>query len=57
MDPELLSQLNAAIPLGRIARAAEIADVVVFLASDKAGYLNATTVTVDGGLSQSSVGL
>ena len=28
MDPELLSQLNAAIPLGRIARAAEIADVV-----------------------------
>ena len=45
------------IPLGRIARAAEIADVVVFLASDKARYLNATTVTVDGGLSQSNVGL
>ena len=57
MDPELLGRLNAAIPLGRIAQAAEIADVVVFLASDKAGYLNATTVTVDGGLSQSSVGL
>ena len=30
---------------------------VVFLASDKAGYVNATTVTVDGGLSQSNVGL
>ena len=57
MDPELLRRLNGAIPLGRIAQAAEIADVVVFLASDKAGYLNATTVTVDGGLSQSSVGL
>jgi glucose 1-dehydrogenase len=57
MDPELLGRLNQAIPLGRIARPAEIADVVVFLASDKAGYLNATTVTVDGGLSQSSVGL
>ncbi len=57
MDPELLRQLNGAIPLGRIAQAAEIADVVVFLASDKAGYVNATTVTVDGGLSQSSVGL
>ncbi len=57
MDPELLKRLNGAIPLGRIAQAAEIADVVVFLASDKAGYLNATTVTVDGGLSQSSVGL
>jgi len=57
MDPELLRQLNGAIPLGRIAQAAEIADVVVFLSSDKAGYMNATTVTIDGGLSQSSVGL
>ena len=57
MDPELLRQLNGAIPLGRIAQAAEIADLVVFLASDKAGYVNATTVTVDGGLSQSNVGL
>jgi NAD(P)-dependent dehydrogenase (short-subunit alcohol dehydrogenase family) len=34
-----------------------VTDVVVFLASDKARYLNATTATVDGGLSQSSVGL
>ncbi|HEX3964286.1 MAG TPA: SDR family oxidoreductase [Trebonia sp.] len=57
MDPELLGRLNEAIPLGRIARPAEIADIVVFLASDRAGYVNATTVTVDGGLSQSSVGL
>jgi len=57
MDPELLKQLNGAIPLGRIAQAAEIAEVVVFLASDRAGYVNATTITVDGGLSQSSVGL
>ena len=57
MDPELLKQLNGVIPLGRIAQAAEIADVVVFLASDRAGYINATTITVDGGLSQWSVGL
>ena len=57
MDPDLLKQLTGAIPLGRIAQAAEIADVVVFLSSDKAGYMNATTVTIDGGLSQSSVGL
>jgi glucose 1-dehydrogenase len=57
MDPELFKRLNETIPLGRVAQAAEIADVVVFLASDKAGYINATTVTVDGGLSQSNVGL
>lgn len=56
-DPELLGRLDATIPLGRIAQPAEIADVVVFLASDKAGYVNATTVTVDGGLSQWSAGL
>jgi glucose 1-dehydrogenase len=57
MDPELLEQLNAAIPLGRIAQAVEVANVVVFLAADQAGYVNAATITVDGGLSQSGVGL
>ena len=57
MTPELLKQLQETIPLGRIAQAAEIADVVVFLSSDRAAYVNATTVTIDGGLSQSSVGL
>jgi glucose 1-dehydrogenase len=56
-DPELLKRLDETIPLGRIAQPAEIADIVVFLASDKAGYVNATTVTVDGGLSQWSTGL
>jgi glucose 1-dehydrogenase len=56
-NPALLKQLSEAIPLGRIAQPAEIADVVVFLASDRAGYLNAATVTVDGGLSQSGVSL
>ncbi len=56
-DPELLGRLDATIPLGRIAQPAEIADVAVFLASDKARYVNATTVTVDGGLSQWSAGL
>jgi glucose 1-dehydrogenase len=56
-DPELLKRLDETIPLGRIAQPSEIADIVVFLASDKAGYVNATTVTVDGGLSQWSTGL
>jgi glucose 1-dehydrogenase len=56
-DPAQLMRLESAIPIGRIAQAGEIADVVVFLASDQATYLNATTVTVDGGLSQWSPGL
>jgi glucose 1-dehydrogenase len=56
-DPSLLKKLNAAIPLGRMARPEEIADVVVFLAGDGASYLTATTIFADGGIMQSSVGL
>jgi len=56
-DPTLLQTLDAAIPVGRIAEPAEIADVVVFLLSGKATYLTSTTVFVDGGIMQGSVGL
>jgi glucose 1-dehydrogenase len=56
-DPDKMRRLDAAIPLGRVAESSEIAQVVVFLASDQAGYLTSTTVTVDGGISQGSVGL
>jgi glucose 1-dehydrogenase len=56
-DPEKMKKLNAAIPLGRMAHAGEIADVVTFLASGKAGYMTSTTVVVDGGIMQGSVGL
>ncbi len=56
-DPVKLAALDAAIPLGRMAQPAEIADVVVFLASGKSAYLTATTVFVDGGIMQGSVGL
>lgn len=56
-DPEKMKALDTAIPLGRMAHAEEIADVVVFLASGKAGYMTATTVVIDGGIMQGSVGL
>ncbi len=56
-DPDKLRALDAAIPLGRLAQPAEIADVVVFLASGKSAYLTATTVFIDGGIMQGSVGL
>lgn len=56
-DPAKMKALDAAIPLGRMAQADEIADVVVFLASGKAGYMTATTVVIDGGIMQGSVGL
>jgi glucose 1-dehydrogenase len=56
-DPAKLAQLDAAIPLGRMARPEEIASVVSFLAGDGASYLTATTIFADGGIMHSSVGL
>lgn len=56
-SPEKMAALDAAIPLGRMAEPDEIAQTVVFLASGKAGYLTSTTVFVDGGIMQGSVGL
>lgn len=37
------------LPLGRAATVDEVADVVAFMASDRAGYVSGTVVTVDGG--------
>jgi glucose 1-dehydrogenase len=56
-DPAKLARLNAAIPLGRMARPEEIASVVGFLAGEAASYLTATTIFADGGIMQGSVGL
>ena len=56
-NPELMAKLNAAIPLGRMARPEEIAKLVGFLASDGASYITATTIFADGGIMQSSPGL
>ena len=56
-DPKLMDKLNAAIPLGRMAKPEEIASVVAFLASDGARYMTATSVFVDGGLMHQSPGL
>ncbi len=56
-DPDKLARLTAAIPVGRVARPEDIASAVVFLASDRGGYATATTLFVDGGIMQGSLGL
>jgi len=38
------------VPLSRMAKPSEIADVAAFLASEAASYVNAQVITVDGGL-------
>ena len=50
---EILKSSVALIPLQRSASPAEIADVVLFLASEKASYLTGVSLMVDGGLTKS----
>ena len=40
------------IPLGRVGKPAEIAAVVCFLASDRAGYVTGAVLPVDGGITR-----
>ena len=57
MDADTLKKLDDYIPVGRMAKPEEIASVVVFVASDAASYLTATTVFADGGIMMQSPGL
>lgn len=49
LDADQRKSLDAAHPLGRIARAEEIADAVVWLCSDKASFVTGIALPVDGG--------
>ena len=48
-DPERWQSYLANLPLGRAASVQEVADVVVFMASERANYVNGSVVNVDGG--------
>jgi glucose 1-dehydrogenase len=50
-DPEELARKQAAIPWGRAGTAEEVAELVLYLLSDRADYITGTTVTIDGALS------
>jgi len=48
-DPNVTQRRSAAIPLGRIGTPEDMAQVVLFLASDRAGFVNGQEIIVDGG--------
>lgn len=49
--PKELARKEAAIPWGRAGRPEEVAELVLFLLSERAGYITGATVTIDGALS------
>lgn len=51
LGAEQLAAIADRVPLGRIGSPEEIAAAVEFLASEDAGYVTGTVLTVDGGLS------
>jgi NAD(P)-dependent dehydrogenase (short-subunit alcohol dehydrogenase family) len=50
-EPELYAGLATGVPLGRVGRAEEFADVAAFLLSRRSSYVTGSAINVDGGLS------
>ena len=46
---DLLKETSAGLPMKRLRKPEEVADLVAFLASERAGYLTGTSVVIDGG--------
>jgi NAD(P)-dependent dehydrogenase (short-subunit alcohol dehydrogenase family) len=53
---QLVAKRNALIPMGRMGEAWDIAHAILFLASDEAGYITATQLVVDGGVTAARPG-
>lgn len=56
-DADVLARREALVPLGRIGRPEDIAEAVVFLASERASYITGVALRVDGGLSEGMLNL
>jgi glucose 1-dehydrogenase len=56
-NTDLLNELKAVIPVGRLATPEEVASVAVYLASDDAAYVTGSTYYMDGGMTNWNKGL
>ena len=54
-EAEARRDFESRVPVGRLGEAVEVADLVVFLASDRAGFINGVSVSIDGGARQSII--
>jgi NAD(P)-dependent dehydrogenase (short-subunit alcohol dehydrogenase family) len=50
LTEEIRKKVLARIPLGRLTRPSDIADLTVFLASERASFITGTVIPVDGGI-------
>ncbi|MGV6874303.1 SDR family NAD(P)-dependent oxidoreductase [Pseudochelatococcus sp. B33] len=53
---KLIAERHASVPMGRMGDAWDVAHAVLFLASDEAGYITATQLVVDGGMTAARPG-
>lgn len=53
LKEEIIRGWEEGIPLGRMARPEELADLVVYLSSERASYVTGTVIQVDGGATRS----
>jgi NAD(P)-dependent dehydrogenase (short-subunit alcohol dehydrogenase family) len=54
-DPEIAAGRAAVVPMGRVGNPEEIAEACIFLLSDRASYINAGSMQVDGGQAESKM--
>ncbi len=53
--PQIYETIIAGVPLKRVGKAEEVANLIAFLASDEASYINGVEYIIDGGLARKAV--
>lgn len=54
---KLIGAINSSVPCGRIGKPIDIANAILFLASDEAAYINGASLVVDGGFTHANTWL